>query len=516
VLAARHAGVRVLGLSIVANVFQDVASDEAATPDETTGDAVVAQVAETAPRLGQLLQQVICSEWAGEGQGGGRSTETLEGSPAESATPASRATMEAHALSAALLTAAGRGAVAVIRVASSSGAGLAVIDRHFRAANGCSIEQQEVGALCYGVWSDFDAAEAVSVEAEDIVVCRTSSGAAEIHCHGGPAAIERILRQLEHSGVRRADWRDQLHDLNENVASPSGRTAAIDVECFDAMTRATTERAALLLLRQSRGVLRAEIEALIAQAGSDWSPAAGQAGGDSRSEVAGRLRSLLERADFGIHLAEPWRVVLAGRPNVGKSTLLNALLGYSRAIVFDEPGTTRDVVTGETAVNGWPFAISDTAGVRETGSELEQKGIRRTRRSIADADLVCLLLDTSALPTDEDRALLVDLRTVVPDGKLLIVAHKSDRLVVWGDEIPGDALPVSSTTGEGIDQLAAAIVERTVDEVPDAELAVPVTRQQVLRLQEALAAAEQSDWIRVVAALMDCRDGYRPLTEGTP
>ena len=515
VLAARHAGVRVLGLSIVANVFRDVDPDGEVAPEETTGDAVVAQVAETAPRLGELLQQVICREWGGAGQGGEHSTEILEDSPVERPDSACCATLDAHAPSAALLTAAGRGAVAVIRVASNSDLGLAAIDRHFRAANGRSVEQQEIGTLCYGVWSDSGAAGESAVEAEDVVVCQTGSGVVEIHCHGGPAAIERILCQLERSGVRRADWRDQLLDLNGNEASPSGRTATIDVECFDAMTRATTERAALLLLRQSQGVLRAEIDSLLALAGEDRAAMVGWAGGDSRSEVARRLRSLLDRADFGIHLAEPWRVVLAGRPNVGKSTLLNALLGYSRAIVFDEPGTTRDVVTGETAFDGWPFSISDTAGVRETDSELEREGIRRTRRSISDADLVCLLLDTSARPTDEDRALLADLRAAVPDGKLLIVAHKSDRPDVWGDELPGDALPVSSTTGDGIDHLAAAIVERTVGKAPDAELAAPATRRQVLRLQEAFAAAELTDWARVIAVLKDCRDGYRPFAEGT-
>lgn len=515
VLAARHAGVRVLGLSIVANVFRDVAPGGEAVSDETTGDAVVAQVAETAPRLGKLLQQVICSDWSGAGQGGQNATETAEDSPVEGSATVCRTLQDENAPSAALLTAAGRGAVAVIRVASDFGSGLAVIDRYFRAANGHSIEQQECGALCYGVWSDSDAAGESLVEAEDVVVCRTGAGVVEIHCHGGPAAIERILCQLERSGVRPADWRDQLLDLSGNEASLSGRVAAIDVECFDAMTRATTERAALLLLRQSQGLLRAEIDTLVdlsVEIGIEMAQGPGQQRSviAEQAEFLGRLQGLLDRSEYGVHLAEPWRVVLAGRPNVGKSTLMNALLGYSRAIVFDEPGTTRDVVTGETAFDGWPFSISDTAGVRATGSELEQEGIRRTRRSIADADLVCLLLDTSARSTDEDRALIADLRATVPHGRLLVVAHKSDRPNVWGDETPGDALPVSSTTGDGIDQLAAAIVERTVGEAPDAELAVPVTRRQVQHLRQTLESARGDDWPDVRWELLSCRDSYLP------
>jgi tRNA modification GTPase len=284
------------------------------------------------------------------------------------------------------------------------------------------------------------------------------------------------------------------------------------------MTRATTERAGLILLRQSQGVLRAEIECLIqlaVRAGNAESADAGRGDSSSRDQLSIRLRSLLDRSAFGIHLAESWRVVLAGRPNVGKSTLLNALLGYSRAIVFDEPGTTRDVVTGETAFDGWPFSISDTAGVRETGSELEQEGIRRTRRSISDADVVCLLLDTSVEATDEDRALLVQLRAAVPEAKLVIVAHKSDRPRVWGDDVPADALPVSSTTGDGLERLAATIVARLVGEAPGLGLPVPVTRRQARHLKEAFAALEQRDWTRVVEALTECRDGYPRQSEET-
>lgn len=479
VLVARHAGVRVLGLSIVANVFRpDLA-------EETTGEAVVTQVAQTAPRVAALIERVIADEWGRAG---------------ESASSSGKVSGE-HSASAALLTAAGRGAVAVIAVVGESVSVTVAIDGHFKAANGRPTMEQSENRLCYGVWSEADGSEG-----EDVVVMRTQAGRVEIHCHGGPAAIERILGQLEQAGIRRVDWRDQLL-----AGQP-----ALDVECVDALARATTERAALILLQQSRGVLRAEIETLIELAGQIAQPPGADATPVNSTGIAveqqfvERLRQVVQRSEFGIHLAEPWRIVLAGRTNVGKSTLLNALLGYARAIVFDEPGTTRDIVTGETAFDGWSFRLSDTAGLRSTDCELEQEGIRRTLQSISEADLVCLLIDASTRPTEEDLRLLDELRTNVPPGRLLLVAHKSDRANVWGDDLPAGTLPVSSVTRDGVDTLAAEFVARLVRPVPSPAVPLPVTRRQAALLSEALAAAEQSDWNAAILELQICRDGYRP------
>ena len=89
--------------------------------------------------------------------------------------------------------------------------------------------------------------------------------------------------------------------------------------------------------------------------------------------AAARIREWLAWEDFGLHLTRPWNVVLAGRPNVGKSSLINALLGYTRSIVFDQPGTTRDVVTAATAIDGWPIELSDTAGLRESPSRWRRR-----------------------------------------------------------------------------------------------------------------------------------------------
>ena len=121
--------------------------------------------------------------------------------------------------------------------------------------------------------------------------------------------------------------------------------------------------------------------------------------------AAARLRELVGWTDFGCHLSEPWQVVILGRPNVGKSSLLNALAGFQRAIVFDEPGTTRDVVSTEIAIDGWPVRLLDTAGIRQGETELERAGIALAREQARSADLRLLVVDASQPLLPEDRAL---------------------------------------------------------------------------------------------------------------
>ena len=125
-----------------------------------------------------------------------------------------------------------------------------------------------------------------------------------------------------------------------------------------------------------------------------------------RDDAARRqIDALLARADLGRHLVQPWRVVLAGRVNVGKSSLINALAGYGRSIVHPSPGTTRDAVTVTTAIDGWPVELCDTAGLRSGGDAVERAGIELARERLAQADLAILVFDRSAAWSAEDQAL---------------------------------------------------------------------------------------------------------------
>ena len=123
------------------------------------------------------------------------------------------------------------------------------------------------------------------------------------------------------------------------------------------------------------------------------------------SSARQRIEALLAREKLGRHLTRPWSVVLAGRTNVGKSSLMNALAGYGRAIVHPAPGTTRDAVAMATAIDGWPVELCDTAGLRAADDAVERAGIERARERLAQADLVILVADRSVPWSAEDQTL---------------------------------------------------------------------------------------------------------------
>lgn len=384
-------------------------------------------------------------------------------------------------LTAALLTPSGRGAVAVIRVHAAKPAHFdlpaKVVDAAFVSVSGRPLSQQPVGRLCYGHWTS-------DSTSEDVVVCRTAESTVEVSCHGGRAAVNRILDSLKAEEASIVDWQTQ----QATISSP------FDLELAEAISQATTTRTATILLEQASGRLKDSLTQLLEL---------------DLAEITTRLAEILAYSQLGLHLTQPWKVVLAGRPNVGKSTLINALLGFERAIVFDQPGTTRDVVTGMTAFDGWPFQLADTAGIRNTDDELEQAGIQRARRTVESADLVCLLLDTSCPPTPEDEELLAEFNRSEIDDRppTIIVAHKADLPDQWPISIPDEAVRVSSATGHGIEKLISTIVEKLIPKIPPAGTTIPITLRQIQWLDKAWQAAKSANVTQTKAAIMNCLSG---------
>lgn len=323
------------------------------------------------------------------------------------------------------LTPAGRGAIAVLEVAGPGA--IRIADAAFRPLKGRQLAETAPGCLRVGRMGAGLGDEVVAV------IVSADPERVEVQCHGGPQAVELVRSALIEAGG--IPW------------SEGDGSRTVEEEAEEALSRAATLRGAEVLLEQAQGALRSDL--------GRW--LSGEGGAD--------LDELLRRCEFGMRLIAGWTVVLAGRPNVGKSALLNALAGYERAIVAAEPGTTRDAVTVRGAIGGWPVEMADTAGLRATDDPIERAGVAIARGRQRAADLVLLIWDRSGPLTAEDRALRHD----YPGA--LVVASKADLPAAWDPE--GGFATVSALSGEGIDSLCARIAERLVPDPPPPGAGVP-------------------------------------------
>jgi tRNA modification GTPase len=349
------------------------------------------------------------------------------------------------------LTAPGRGAIATILVSDANLP--ARLGPLFRPASGKDLSDCLSSGIIYGRWVD------QAAPGEDLIICPLTSTLAEIHCHGGDAAVNAIIRSLERSGFRAAT--DQ--EFNDIFAISPWKS---DAE--QALQEATTERTSLILLELYQTIDQ-KIEALVQLI-------------QHEPPIAARvLREILELSEFGIHLTRPWSVVLCGQPNVGKSSLINAMVGFERAIVHETAGTTRDVVEQLTAIDGWPVQLKDTAGLRLASDHIEEQGVHKARQQIDKADLLLLVVDATENERPDARSLGLD-----PD-RCLVVVNKSD-LVANRDSNQVE-IRTSAKTGQGIDRLVAEIADRLVPK-SNLELMFPVNALQVAMFERVLQAVE--------------------------
>lgn len=348
---------------------------------------------------------------------------------------------------AAMLTPPGRGAVATIAVWGEDAA--KCVEPWFHAASGKSLGAEPVQRIVFGRWG--------GPTGEEVVVVRTDHTTVEIHGHGGVAAPTAILRDLQTSGVAIVSGRGFL----ATQISDSLQLAAAEK-----LTQAPTLRTAGILLDQYHGALRRELEEIERL----------RAAGDQVAAQERRDR-VLAGAEIGTHLTKPWRVVIAGPPNVGKSSLINALLGYERAIVFDQPGTTRDVVAALTSFDGWPIELADTAGLRTSDDPLETAGIALAEQELTQADLVVLVFDITRPWTDADARLCEQYPLAIR------VLNKCDQ----NTQLPINerGLPTSAVTGAGLPELMNVIVARLVPHPPQPGDAVPFTQSIVEEIRSA-------------------------------
>jgi tRNA modification GTPase len=395
------------------------------------------------------------------------------------------------------LTPAGRGAVAVALVAGAKAGEL--VGRFFQPAGRFRADDLPLNRIVFGRWRP---------GGEELVVCRRAADQIEVHCHGGDAAVRTIIDGLVQCGCENRSWRQWLEHSEPDP---------IRVAAQIMLAEAPTVRTAAILLEQLQGALAASLRAAIGAVGAaDWSKAAGIVG------------DLLRRRELGLHLTSPWQVVVAGPPNVGKSSLINAIAGYERAIVAPLPGTTRDVVTVTTAIDGWPVELADTAGLRDSPDQLESAGIELATKAVMAADLVLLVEDASAAGgrSRMDRLYSPAILAGLSVARGIRVRNKIDLLPLRSSSATGSprlsssksasavcpevslqfllqwpTLSTSALTGNGIAKLIAAVGRALVPNPPPRGAGVPFRPEHVETLLAAQSAIQQRDAEAVHVAL---------------
>jgi tRNA modification GTPase len=363
---------------------------------------------------------------------------------------------------AAIATPLGEGGLAVIRLSGSEA--LAVADGCFVSPRGAA---RPSAAATHTVHYGRIMHRGRVVDEVLLTVMRaprtfTREDVVEISCHGGMVAAKAVLDAVLAQGARLADPGEFT-----KRAFLNGRLDLAQAEAVADVIHARTELALVVANEQLAGKLSrrigelrdglmatlAHVEAHIDFPEEDIAP-------DTREALLGRLEQglgfmdeLLRRADEGRILRRGIRAAIVGRPNVGKSSLLNQLLGQERAIVSPIPGTTRDTIEETANVRGLPVVFIDTAGLREAGDVIEQEGIRRSHESVARAELILHVLDGSEPMTDEDRRYLGEFA----GKKRIVIRNKMDQPQRL--EMPDGvhAVAVCALSGDGVEALKDAI-----------------------------------------------------------
>ncbi|MCZ6729910.1 MAG: tRNA uridine-5-carboxymethylaminomethyl(34) synthesis GTPase MnmE [SAR324 cluster bacterium] len=412
---------------------------------------------------------------------------------------------------AAIATPVGMGGVGIVRL-SGSGA-VAIVDPVFFPDGGGSLAEAESHRLLHGwIYKDEAPLDEVLVVAMRAPRSYTTEDVVEIHCHGAPLVLSSVLDLVVAGGARLAEPGEFTMRAFFN-----GRIDLTQAEAVGDIVRARSEAGLRVSVNQLRGKL---YEAITGLKGDLQRVAALLAAGIDfpeedivfahREEIANwlggvqaRLSELVAEADRGRIMRDGLGVAIVGRPNVGKSSLLNALLGEARAIVTEIPGTTRDTVEEGAVVGGVLLRLTDTAGIRHSDERVEQEGITRSRHAQQEADLVLLVLDGSEPLSGDDETLL----TTAGPERTLVVVNKRDLMPAalpgWAERLAGFShVVLSALTREGMDGLEQSIRSWAFDEQrPIAE------HGMITNLRQKHAAQNALDAVQAATAALDIGTG---------
>ncbi len=342
----------------------------------------------------------------------------------------------------------------------------------------------------------------------------TGEDSFEINCHGGLVVMNAVLERILDTGARLAEPGEFT-----KRAFLNGKMDLSQAEAVATVIAAKSKRALRVAQNQLQGkfskqldeirdkilYLMAENEVRIDHPDEELSDLTTHDRLKFLNEIKNSLKQILRAAEYGDHLFKGLTLAIVGKPNVGKSSLLNLIVGEEAAIVTDIPGTTRDIVKETFNIRGIPFSVLDTAGIRKTNDIVEKIGVQRSFSAMEKADIIIAVFDASRLLTDEDLEIIDKIKKT--DKDVIAVLNKIDAgLTINGDDLPFDTVvKLSCKTGKGLEDLEKALEKVALSDFDDSEL-VSLNANQKYSLKKALQMCEQLE--------NDIRDDIDPALIG--
>ncbi|MDY4079678.1 MAG: tRNA uridine-5-carboxymethylaminomethyl(34) synthesis GTPase MnmE [Clostridium sp.] len=397
----------------------------------------------------------------------------------------------------------GEGGISIIRVSGSDS--LKIINKIFKGKNACDILDMKSYTMRYGHICDINS----KFEIDEVIISYmkaprsfTAEDVVEVNCHGGVVSTGRVLEEIIKAGARIAEPGEFT-----KRAFLNGRIDLSQAEAVMDIIRAKTDLSMKSAVMQSSGALSKEIGKLreymlntlaLIEYSVDFTEDDEEPDetipirvGEQLTVAIKDMNKLLEGANEGRIIRDGLKLAIIGKPNVGKSSLLNCLLKEKRAIVTDIPGTTRDIIEEFISLDGIPVKITDTAGIRETEDEVEKIGVERSREKIDEADLIVLMLDSSRPLESEDREII----DKVKDKKYVVLMNKNDLEKKISDEDIKDlknVIYISAKTGFGIDELKEKVKELFFNGEVDSESMIISNNRHKQALYRALENCQEA------------------------